>query len=91
MAALLRLYNGTQVQAGAMLCHRGAAAYSIKDEEAALQFLAAHQGQIHAILSNTALWGMDLTEIPDFAQTVQTLYDKISSDGVKACLQAVQA
>ena len=57
----------------------------VQDDAAALAFIL--QNELPAIMSNAALWGMDLTTISGFAEAVSAWYDKIAMLGVKACIK----
>lgn len=91
LAALLRLYNGTQVVNGALVCHRGDEPYLINDNLQALQYIAQNNGDVDAILSNTILWGPDLTAIPGLAAQVKHWYARIDEIGVRACIKELGA
>ena len=61
----------------------------VRDEAAALTFIL--ENGLHEILKNPALWGMDLTDIPGFAEAVHAWYARISVEGVRACVKELGA
>ena len=63
--------------------------YTVSDDRWALEFYWDHRGDspedlVHAVMTNTEMWGQDLTEIPGFeAETVRIL-KKIRAEGALA-------
>ena len=61
----------------------------VQDDAAALAFIL--NNDLPAILANDALWGMDLTAIPGFAEAVLTWSERIAAQGVKVCVKELGA
>ena len=67
--------------------------YTASDDRWALEFYYAHKDDsvedlVHAVMTNTQMWGRDLTEIPGFeAETVANL-KKIRTEGALAAYNA---
>lgn len=60
--------------------------YLIRDDRSVLEFFALHkedpaEAYVHAVCTNIAFWGEDLSEIPGFEATVLELLRRIQTDG----------
>jgi tagaturonate reductase len=70
--------------------------YTVSDDRWALEFYWDHRSDspedlVHAVMTNTEMWGQDLTEIPGFeAETVRIL-KQIRGEGALAAYQACLA
>ncbi len=81
-----------------LVCRRpGGDTYTVSDDRAVLEFYWEHRGDtpeqlIHAVMTNTAFWGRDLTEVPGFEAEAVRILKTIRKDGaLKAyqdCLKA---
>ena len=93
-AALLEFYSRGTLQNGVFRAVRGKDLYEIRDEYAVLAFFAALDAQNIQALTDAAcrrkdFWGMDLTEIPGFAEAVATYLANIRENGAFDAMKAV--
>ena len=80
LAALLLMYRGDQVKPH-------------DDEKTISEFVDAwsdNETAILRLLQNAALWGEDLSQLPNVADTVQEMATKIEQKGVRAVLQEMK-
>lgn len=87
LAALMALYQGRELQNGALICYRDGQPYEIRDDEAVLQFFAEAsqlpaQEQTERFLGNLSFWGQDLTQIPNLVSTVAQTLSEIQENGM---------
>ena len=70
--------------------------YTVSDDRWVLEFYYAHRNDspedlIHAVMTNTEMWGQDLTEAPGFEQEAVRILKQIRGEGAlaayKACLK----
>ena len=61
----------------------------VQDDASALEFIL--QNDLDAIMSNAALWGMDLATVPGFATAAARWYERIAEDGVMTCIKELGA
>ena len=84
LASLIAFYKGD----------RDGEAYSVKDDQAALDFFAAQWATndtaaiVKATLSNTNFWGTDLTQFEGLEATVAKNLESIVNKGMKVALEA---
>lgn len=76
-AFYLTFYHGDQLTDAGLIAHRKDETYTVKDDKAVLEFFYEHRCNspaelAHAVMSNTAFWGRDLTQIVGFEQAVVT-------------------
>ena len=73
---------------------RGTEMYTVKDDQAALDFFASQWATkdlpaiVKATLSNTAFWDTDLTQFDGLEAAVTTHLEAIQNNGMKAALDA---
>ena len=84
LAALIRFYRGTLTEDGMTGQTCGGAEYPVRDSREVQEIFAEAwaRGAEHAaerILSDEALWGQDLTEIPELADTVSEYLERMES------------
>ena len=69
--------------------------YTVSDDRWVLEFYAAHRGDspeelVHAVMTNTDMWGQDLTEIPGFekeaARILELIREKGALEAFRACV-----
>ena len=69
--------------------------YTVSDDRWVLEFYLDHRNDspedlVHAVMTNTEMWGQDLTEVPGFETEAVRILKQIREDGVlaayKACL-----
>ena len=69
--------------------------YVVSDDRWVLEFYYAHKGDsaqelVHAVMTNTDMWGQDLTQVPGFEDEVVRILKQIRAEGAlaayKACL-----
>lgn len=66
--------------------------YVINDDHAAFFYKNAQlpdEGYIQAILSNTDLWGLDLTAFPGFEATVLEYFTRMAEPNILQCLNSL--
>ncbi len=70
--------------------------YTVSDDRWVLEFYYAHRNDspenlIHAVMTNTEMWGQDLTEVPGFEKEAVRILKQIREEGTlaayKACLK----
>ena len=70
--------------------------YTVSDDRWVLEFYYAHRNDspedlIHAVMTNTEMWGQDLTEVPGFEKEAVRILKQIREEGAlaayKACLK----
>jgi len=96
LAALINFYHGNSDAQGEYTGKRDANSYAIKDSADVIKALADawagwSDGQdatalVQQVLSNTALWGEDLTAVPGLAAQVAKALNRIKDEGVKAAI-----
>lgn len=95
-AFYLAFYRGVRMEENAMAGVRNGQEYSIKDDKDILDFFFAHKDDdaaayAHAVCSNTAFWGEDLTALPGFEEAVIAYLKEIEEKGtyevMKDCLK----
>lgn len=62
--------------------------YELRDSAEVLEFFASSPS-VQDILSNTEFWGIDLTQINDFENTVSQYVEKIKNNGMKNAINEV--
>ncbi|MGI5894239.1 MAG: tagaturonate reductase [Candidatus Merdivicinus sp.] len=92
-AALLAFYTGT-LTADGYTGNRGGNSYPIRDGADILAFFAEQSAKaaaeyVPAVCARTDFWGMDLNEIPGFADSVTSALDEIRQNGMKSAVSAL--
>mgnify|MGYP002626914544 CR=1 FL=1 len=77
-----------------LVCSREKNEYIVSDDRWALEFYFAHKDDspealVHAVLTNTEMWGQDLTKIAGLEAKVVEDLKKIRSEGAKAAFKSV--
>lgn len=91
-AALMAFYSTTcEMDSGILKGDRNGERYDIKDDAAALKFVADHKGSsdeefVKAFASHTEFWGEDLTQYTGFASAVVSYLGDIHAKGMKAVI-----
>jgi len=67
--------------------------YTINDDRWVLEFYLAHRNDspedlVHAVMTNTEMWGRDLTEVPGFEEAAVRILKQIRADGALAAYRA---
>ena len=67
--------------------------YTVSDDRRVLEFYRDHSADspedlVHAVMTNTEMWGQDLTEVPGFEEAAVRILKQIRSDGAKAAYKA---
>ena len=70
--------------------------YTVNDDRWVLEFYLAHRNDspedlVHAVMTNTEMWGRDLTEVPGFEEAAVRILKQIRADGALAAYQACLA
>ena len=98
LAALIAFYSSDiqQLTDKALICKRPKGnEYAVSDDRWVLEFYWAHRDDapealVHAVMTNTEMWGQDLTEIKGFEAAVTGILKTIREEGAlaayKACL-----
>lgn len=91
LAALLRFYRIKAGDDGQYYGECEGISYQVKDTPSVLQFFAEksqldNAKLVHAALSNSDFWGMDLTTIPDLEETVAQILDAIDKKSIRTVL-----
>ena len=66
--------------------------YTVSDDRWALEFYWNHRNDspeelVHAVMTNTEMWGQDLTEVPGFEAEAVRILKKIRAEGALAAYQ----
>jgi len=97
-AALIKFYDGKEIEEDRMIAYKGEEKYTIKDDQQALEFFLDiwsdfHEGKIERAklveyaLSNVNLWEKDLTEIPGLLEKVLEYLKLIDKEDMKEAMQ----
>jgi tagaturonate reductase len=88
LSALICFYTGIQQNAaGDYEGLRDGKPYPVKDDAHVLTFFSAQKApDAHAVLSNTALWGEDLTAIPGLENKVAEQLKDIQANGIRTAM-----
>jgi len=67
--------------------------YTVSDDRWVLEFYYAHKDDspedlVHAVMTNTDMWGQDLTQVPGFEAEVVRILKVIRTEGAKAAYKA---
>ena len=96
LAALLKFYQGEFAANGDYEGMRQGKAYPIKDNAEILTAMSSAwkeqkemKSLVAVILSNTALWGEDLTKIAGLAEQTSASLDKINALGIKDAMKTL--
>ena len=92
-AFYIAFYSGDTLTEDGLLAERKGESYTIKDDRSVLEFYASHKEDtveqlVHAVCTNEAFWGEDLTQIQGFEAAVCADLEKIRTDGAYALMQA---
>lgn len=96
LAALMSFYTGSEIRDKALIGHRNGEEYQILDDAAVLEFFAANSGRspeefTHAVLSNEAFWGQDLSALPGVEEAVSEYVAEIRAMGMRAAMEKIFA
>lgn len=94
LAALMAFYTGTEIRDKALIGHRDGAEYQIMDDAFVLEFFAANstkpvEAYAHAVLSNTAFWGQDLSALPGVEDAVTSYLQEIRENGMRKTMESL--
>ncbi len=94
LAALMAFYTGTEIRDKALIGHRDGAEYQIMDDAFVLEFFAANstkpvEAYTHAVLSNTAFWGQDLSALPGVEDAVTSYLQEIRDNGMRKTMESL--
>lgn len=92
-AFYIAFYSGDTLTEDGLLAERKGETYTIKDDRSVLEFYASHKEDtveelVHAVCTNEAFWGEDLTHLDGFEAAVCADLQKIRTDGAYALMQA---
>lgn len=92
-AFYIAFYSGDTLTEDGLLAERKGETYTIKDDRSVLEFYASHKEDtveqlVHAVCTNEAFWGEDLTQLDGFEAAVCADLEKIRTDGAYALMQA---
>ena len=96
IAALMAFYTGSEIRDKALIGHRDGAEYQILDDAAVLEFFAANSGKeaaeyAHAVLSNEAFWGQDLSKLAGVEEAVTSYISEIRALGMRKAMEKIFA
>ena len=80
-----------------LVCRRAKGnTYTVSDDRWVLEFYLDHRNDtpeelVHAVMTNTEMWGQDLTEVPGFEAEAARILRQIRSEGALAAYQACLA
>jgi len=88
LAALLLFYKSNEKRNGVLIGKRGSDEYSIQDDEAVLEFFAAHselptREYVEKFLSNTKFLGEDLTIYNGLVDKISTYINEVEMNGIR--------
>lgn len=95
-AFYLAFYHGTELTEKGLLARRpNGDVYTVSDDRSVLEFFYDHRMDstkdlVHAVSTNQAFWGMDLSVFPEFEETVCRFLDEIRENGVLAIMKHLQ-
>ncbi len=95
-AALAAFYSSDDFQSGALTGSRDGQPYLIRDDQAVLEFFAAHsradlaQDFVTLLAGNNAFWGEDLNQYKGFTETVCADLERIRSNPAEAMSFALE-
>lgn len=91
-AFYIAFYHGRELTENGLTGQRAGNEYPIRDDRGVLEFFLAHRDDapanlVHAVCTNTAFWGRDLTRLPGFEAAVLKYIDDIRERGAYAVMQ----
>ena len=96
LAAYIAFYSNNikELNDKGLVCSREKNEYIVSDDRWALEFYFAHKDDtpealVHAVLTNTEMWGQDLTKVAGLEAQVVADLKKIRSEGAKAAFKSV--
>lgn len=94
LAFYIAFFHGHTLTEDGLIGDREGNSYTIKDERTVLEFYYAHRDEnvkdfVHAVCTNTAFWGEDLTEITGFETVVCNYLKQICKKGTYAVMEAL--
>ena len=96
LAAYIAFYSNNikELNDKGLVCSREKNEYIVSDDRWALEFYFAHKDDtpealVHAVLTNTEMWGQDLTKVAGLEAQVVADLKKIRTDGAKAAFKSV--
>jgi tagaturonate reductase len=98
LAALIRFYKGSELQNGSLTGTRGGGTYRVTDNQEVLEFFRnlwlkygtdneSLRQAAAAVLSETQLWGEDLSRLPGLVDSVGFHLDNIQRAGMLAAIK----
>ncbi|MDO5410037.1 MAG: tagaturonate reductase [Lachnospiraceae bacterium] len=93
-AFYIAFYNGDTLTADGLTAHRAGNDYTVKDDQAVLEFYQAHKEDsaaelVHAVCTNESFWGEDLTQIEGFEKAVCEYLNDIRKNGAYEVMKGV--
>jgi tagaturonate reductase len=94
LAALMEFYTSARIREGILIGKRGNEEYQIMDDIEVLEFFVKNSGKeigefVSAFLSDTSLWGQDLTIIPGLVYQVSQDITDIRFVGVREAMRKI--
>lgn len=94
LAALMEFYSAKEIRDGALIGHRGDEEYQIRDDKEVLEYFAENSEKdivpfVDGFLSNSNLWGQDLTKIPGLAYQVEQDLTDIRIMGIRGVMNKI--
>lgn len=93
-AFYIAFFNGDALTDEGLTAHRAGNDYTVKDDKDVLEFYYNHKDDsvedlVHAVCTNTAFWGEDLTAIEGFESAVCNYLSQIRNDGAYAVMKSL--
>ena len=96
LAAYIAFYSSDiqELNEKGLVCRRPKGnEYTVSDDRPVLEFYLAHRNDspedlVHAVMTNTEMWGRDLTEVPGFEEAAVRILKQIRADGALAACRA---
>ena len=96
LAAYIAFYSNNikELNDKGLVCARKKNEYTVSDDRWVLEFYFAHKDDtpealVHSVLTNTEMWGQDLTKVSGLEAQVVADLKKIRTDGAKAAFKSV--
>ncbi len=96
LAAYIAFYSNDiqELTDKGLVCKREKNTYTVNDDRWVLEFYYAHRNDtpealVHAVLTNTDMWGQDLTKVAGLEAAVVADLKKIRTDGAEAAFKSV--
>ncbi|MEG2259187.1 MAG: tagaturonate reductase [Oscillospiraceae bacterium] len=95
-AALLAFYSGTELVGTELHAVRAGEVYTVKDDRSNLEFFLKNSRlssaeYVKAVASNTAMWGINLSEVDGFCDMAAAYLDTMRTQSMRAAMESANA